>query len=158
MPEYSIGARLQHEANKAYKRLIKSMQDCGWTGVQYLRNAELKVLSGQRSGKRYNVPGTGRVKYYKRTHKATITYRTYASSAPGEPPAVRTGVFRTSWQPVVKDLPDGVRLRLNTSQNGRKYPAYLENGTRKMAPRPYVKRIQEMATPQIRRVYQNIKI
>lgn len=157
MPEYSMGVRLQLEANKAYKRIVKSMQDYGWIGVQYLRNAELKVLSGQRSGRRYNVPGTGRVKYYKRTHKAAITYRTYAASAPGEPPAVRTGTLRTSWQPVVKDLPDGVHLRLNTSQNGRKYPGYLENGTGKMAPRPYVKRIQEMAEPQIRRAYRNIK-
>lgn len=158
MPEYSIGARLQHEANKAYKRLIKSMQDCGWTGVQYLRNAELKVLGGRRSGKRYNLPGTGKTKYNKRTNKTKVIRSKYTASAPGEPPAARFGTFRTSWQPVVKDLPDGVHLRLNTSQNGRKYPGYLENGTKKMAPRPYVKRIQEMAEPQIRRVYQNIKI
>lgn len=158
MSEYSIGAQLQYEANKAYKRLIQEMQNYGWIGVQYLRNAELKVLSGQRSGKRYNVPGTGRVKYYKRTHTATITYRKYSASAPGEPPAVRTGTFRTSWQPVVKDLTDGVHLRLNTSQNGRKYPGYLEKGTKKMKPRPYVERIQMMAEPQIRRTYQNIKL
>lgn len=156
VPEYSVGARLQHEANRAYKGLIKRIQDYGWIGVQYLRNAELKVLSGQRSGKRYHVPGTGRVKYYKRTHKATIMYKTYAASAPGEPPAVRTGALRTSWQPVVKDIPDGVRLRLNTSQNGKRYPGYLENGTKRMAPRPYVKRIQELAEPQIRRIYRNL--
>lgn len=158
MPEYSVGAQLQHAANKAYKRLIQQMQAYGWIGVQHLRNAELQVLSGQRSGKRYNVPGTGRVKYYKRTHKATVTYRKYSASAPGEPPAVRTGTFRTSWQPVVKDIPAGVHLRLNTSQNGRKYPGYLENGTKKMKPRPYVERIQNMAEPKIRSTYQRIKV
>ena len=158
MREYSVGARLQYEANKAYTQLIRQIQAYGWIGVQYLRNAELKVLSGQRSGKRYNVPGTGRVKYYKRKHKATITYKKYTASAPGEPPAVRTGGFRTSWQPVVKDMADGVHLRLNTSQNGRKYPAYLQNGTGKMAPRPYVEKIQKMAEPQIRKVYQNMHL
>ena len=156
--EYSIDAQLQYEANKAYKKLIQQMQAKGWAGVQHLRNAELEVLKGQRSGKRYNVPGTGRMKYYKRTHKATITYRKYSASAPGEPPAVRTGTFRNSWQPFVKDLPDGVHLRLNTSQNGKKYPGCLENGTKKMKPRPYVERIQTMAEPNIRRVYQNIKV
>ncbi len=158
MREYSPGAILQYEINKAYKRLIKRVRETGWIGVQSLRNAELNVLSGQRSGKRYNVPGTGRVKYYKRTHTATITYKKYTASAPGQPPAVRTGVLRTSWQPVVKDRDDGVLLRLNTSQNGKRYPGYLENGTSKMQPRPYVKPIQDMAEPQIRRIYQNLKI
>lgn len=158
MRAYSVGARLQYEGKKLYRQMISRMQDYGWIGVQYLRNAELKVLSGQRSGKRYNVPGTGRIKYYKRQHKATVTYRKYTASAPGEPPAVRTGVFRTSWQPVVKDMPEGVRLRLNTSQNGKKYPAYLENGTKKMAPRPYAERIQQAAEPQIRKAYQNMRL
>ena len=49
-----------------------------------LRNAALLVLRGQRGGRRYRVPGTKRY---------------YTASAPGEPPAVRTGAFRLSWQP-----------------------------------------------------------
>ena len=158
MRRYSIGAELQFAANKTYQQLVKRIRDYGWIGVQCLRNAELKVLSGQRSGKRYQVPGTGRMRYYKRKKTAVITYKRYTASAPGEPPAVRTGVFRTSWQPVVKDTNTGVHLRLNSSQNGRKYPAYLENGTNKMAPRPYVKEIQEMAEPQVRKIYQSLHL
>lgn len=39
-------------------------------------NASLYVLRGKRSGKVYRVPNTG---------------KTYRASAPGEPPAVRSG-------------------------------------------------------------------
>ena len=49
-----------------------------------LYNASQLVLRGQRHGRRYRVPGTKRY---------------YTASAPGEPPAVRTGAFRMSWQP-----------------------------------------------------------
>lgn len=158
MAEYSSGAILKSAVKKIYKKLIKAVQREGQAGVQELRNAELLVLRGQRGGKTYHVPGTGRVKYNKKNHKATITYRNYRASAPGEAPAVRTGVFRTSWQPYVKERGDGVMLRLNTSQNGRRYPGYLEHGTSKMQPRPYVKAIQNKAEPQIRRIYNNIHL
>lgn len=156
--EYSAGARIQMAVKRYCQRTVNRIRASGWVGVQYLRNAELKVLSGQRSGRRYNVPGTGRVKYYKRTHRAAVTYRRYTASAPGEAPAVRTGVFRTSWQMVVRDRPNGVLLRLNTSENRKRYPGYLDKGTRKMAPRPYAKPIQDMAVPQVRRVYQNMRL
>lgn len=157
MPEYSVGSQLQYEANKAYKRLVKSMQQTGYTAVNHLRNAELQVLSGKRSGKRYNVPGVSSTRYYKRTNKTVTKHKKYRASAPGEPPAVRTGTFMASWQPYVKERTDGVVLRLNTSQNAKKYPGYLQNGTSKMKARPYVEQIQAMAEPKIRAVYQRIK-
>ena len=153
-----IEKKIQQSMNRLHEQTVKQAQAMGWVGVQYLRNAELKVLSGQRSGRRYNVPGTGRVKYYKRTHTATITYRKYTASAPGEPPAVRLGVFRTSWQMRVEDQADGVLLRLETAESQKKYQEYLENGTARMAPRPYVQRIQDMAEPQIRRLCRNIRL
>ena len=153
-----VESKIQVAMDQLYDQAVKQARSMAWVGVQYLRNAELKVLSGQRSGRRYNVPGTGRVKYYKRTHTATITYRKYTASAPGEPPAVRTGVFRTSWQMKVEDQKDGVLLRLETDEAKKEYPDYLENGTARMAPRPYVQRIQEMAEPQIRKLLQNIRL
>lgn len=66
-------------------------------------------------------------------------------SAPGEPPGVRTGNYRSSF-------------RSSTENNGTSYTArvesdciygpYLEYGTSKMAPRPHCERILEDATPQ----------
>ena len=153
-----IEQRIQKSMAQLHESVVRQAKSLGWVGVQYLRNAELKVLSGQRSGRRYNVPGTGRVKYDKRTHTAAITYRKYTASAPGEPPAVRTGVFRTSWQMRVEDQEDGVVLRLETAESQKGYPEYLENGTSRMAPRPYVQRIQDLAEPQVRRLYGSIRL
>ena len=52
-----------------------------------MRNAELEVLKGQRSGRTYRKPHS----------KAT-----YTASAPGEPPARRTGNLRMHWNGQVK--------------------------------------------------------
>lgn len=106
--------------------------------VQAIRNAELNVLKGQRSGKVYRVPGT----------KAS-----YTASAPGEAPARRTGNLRMHWTgqvlPVYK--PGGVEI-IAQLESQEKYAYYLENG-KGMAPRPFVERIKEKAAPEIRKIY-----
>lgn len=94
-----------------------------------LRNASLEVLSGARSGRNYGG---------------------HVASAPGEPPAVRTGALRNSWKPI-------------TSGNGGINPAvesnipyaWLDEGSPggKIAPRPYVKKIVETAMPSIEAIY-----
>lgn len=108
-----------------------------------LRTAELLVLRGQRGGRRYRVPGTK---------------RTYTASAPGEPPAVRTGIFRLSWQPVTyvgfgsyisrieSDVTVGSKRRYNLGE-------LLEQGTGKMAARPYQDKILEKAEKPIVKIY-----
>ena len=63
-----------------------------------LRNSAPTVLRGERSGRRYKVPGTYRRQRAKTDGKMK-NGRYYTASAPGEPPAIRTGTFRNSWQP-----------------------------------------------------------
>ena len=95
-----------------------------------LRNATLEVLRGSRTGRVYRTPRGSR----------------YTASAPGEPPAPRTGTLRRSWRPVVSGNNPAIESNV-------RYAAYLEYGTSKMARRPYEEKIVELATPHILRIY-----
>lgn len=101
-----------------------------------LRNASLEVLRGHRSGRLYKRTG------YKRRYRA---------SAPGEPPAVRSGTLRRSWRP----MQYGPNHQNPAIESNVPYAGYMENGTPggKIAPRPYEKRILEKAMPRIREIY-----
>ena len=107
-----------------------------------LRNSALIILRGQRGGRRYRVPGT-------RSY--------YTASAPGEPPAVRTGTFRNSWQPTSHAWFGSYISRIEseaTTENGRhNLGRILENGTSRMAPRPYEEKILKHAEPKAVRIY-----
>ncbi len=115
----------------------------GVRAVNAIRNAELNVLKGQRSGKEYR-------KYpYKSKYRA---------SAPGEPPARRTGNLRMHWNGQVKSesSPGGGVAILAEMESQERYAEYLENGTRDMAARPFVEKIKEEATPEIRKIYSEL--
>lgn len=124
-----------------------------------LRTASNHVLSGQRHGRRYKVPGT----YARQRDSATGKMRNgryYTASAPGEPPAVRTGVFRMGWKQrsYVQDIGGGqcnVRGVIENDQKAGKYllGELLEEGTKRMAPRPYKQRVVERALPKVIRIY-----
>lgn len=105
-------------------------------GSNALRNAELDVLSGQRSGARYR--------------KATKGKRYYTASAPGEPPARRTGFLRTSWTSFSSGGGSSCSFGIRSNMH---YSGYLEHGTSKMAPRPFVDKIIEKAEPEIYRIF-----
>ena len=100
-----------------------------------LRNASLEVLRGQRSGRVYRKPSGG----------------TYRASAPGEPPALRTGTLRRSWRP----LYIGDERQNPAIESSVPYADYMEDGTPggKIAPRPYEEKIKEKAMPKIREIY-----
>lgn len=165
--QFSISADvlLDRPIAEVKERIHHQMESRSYLAANELKNASMLVLRGQRHGRVYNVPGTGRVKYYKRgsrdgKHKAgtaTITYRKYTASAPGEPPAVRTGAFRLSWQPTAKVVYGSYISRIESSlrtENGRYLLAeLLEEGTPKMAPRPYTDLIAEKARKPIERIY-----
>lgn len=189
MDEIDI-TKIESAVKEINSKITHGMRSRAYRASNELRNASQLVLRGQRSGRRYNVPGTGRMKYYKRdsdpiglvyhrrnskNHKAgtasliyknkkgtaRITYKKYTASAPGEPPAVRTGAFRASWQPETKATGSGDNLSVQSSivssirtDNGKYLLGeILEEGTGKMAPRPYQERIQEKAMKNILKIY-----
>lgn len=158
-----IAAKIRAEWDKTSKTIKHQMQSRGVRAANELRNASQLVLRGQRHGRRYIVPGTGRLKYNKKKKTAKITYKYYTASAPGEPPAVRTGAFRMSWQPRSYAEGNGttyayeVRAQVVSGQktdNGKYLLSdLLEKGTGRMAPRPHQEQIIEKALPKIKKIY-----
>ena len=112
----------------------------GVRAVNAIRNAELEVLKGQRSGRVYRKP---------------FSKATYTASAQGEPPARRTGNLRMHWNGQVKseNASSGGVAIVAELESQEPYAGYLENGTSKMAARPFVDKIKEEAMPEIQRVY-----
>ena len=131
------GGSIEEIAEKVTSEIPKQMASRAYRASNELRNSALSVLSGSRSGRSYRVPGTKRY---------------YTASAPGEPPAVRTGAFRLSWQP--RTFPGGTTV-LSRIETGIGYAEWLENGTPggQMAPRPHHQRIQDQAMPKIVAIY-----
>ena len=87
-------------------------------GLAAWHRSLMRTMAGGRTGREYQVPNTG---------------RTYTASAPGEPPANRTGDTRGSYKWVI----DGpFRGRLGSPY---KHALWLERGTRYMQPRPHLK-------------------
>lgn len=137
---------IKGRVNELMGDISKEVQNRGFRAANELRNAEQLVLRGQRSGRRYRVPGS---KSY------------YTASAPGEPPAVRTGTYRNSFsrRSYADGSPDNV-LKVHaiiesriTIPNGRNLGNLLEGGTGRMAPRPHKDAIIEKAKPNIKRIY-----
>lgn len=127
-----------------------------------LQNQLNKTLRGDRHGRRYKVPGT----YARQKDTGDLKFRKarngryYTASAPGEPPANRTGAFRLSWHRRIyaEELAGhnfnvhGITesdLRIGKHLLGQ----ILEEGTGRMAPRPYKQRTIDAAMPKVRRIY-----
>lgn len=158
-PEHSASA-IAMVVDNIVKEIGQEAESRAYRIANELANQTTRVLAGQRHGRRYIVPGTGRVIYNKRNHTAKITYRHYTASAPGEPPAVRTGMFRLSWKR--RTYIDGrsgndrvihgvVESDLRV-KNGRLLGDLLEKGTGRMAPRPYKQRVIDAAKPKVRKI------
>lgn len=127
------------ESVEEIKRSIKhQMESRAYRVANELRNSALDVLRGQRSGRRYRVPGT---KAY------------YTASAPGEPPAMRTGNYRRSWQSEAMIEDSKYTSSIKTDQ--KQLADWLENGTPggQMAPRPHHDRILADVEPKSVRIY-----
>lgn len=135
----TAGQTVQAKVGEMTARVNRQVLSRGTRGVNQLRNAELEVLRGQGSGRVYRKPHS----------KAT-----YTASAPGEPPARRTGNLRLHWNGNVKGGASGggtsITLELESAEH---YAGFLEHGTSKMAPRPYVERITQKALPAIRAIF-----
>lgn len=122
----------------------KEVSSRAYRASNELRNASLYVLRGARSGKTYRVPNTG---------------KKYKASAPGEPPAVRTGTFRFSWGTHVHVEKNGSHFRAvssiesNERAGGRLLGEMLENGHGSVAPRPYKQKVIDKALPKVKAIY-----
>lgn len=138
MPKKASG-RLKIAVDDTVKKVNREAASRGARAVNAIRNAELEVLRGKRSGRVYRKPHT-------KSH--------YTASAPGEPPARRTGNLRLNWNGTVESSSTGSGLRVTAVlESQERYSTYLENGTRRMAPRPFKQPISEKAMPEIERIY-----
>ena len=111
----------------------------GYLAANELRNAELDVLGHAGNGRQY------------KNHRA---------SAPGEPPAPRTGALRNRWTKRVSAVPTGNGVSIGIAiesdamaRNGAYYAGFLEHGTRKMSARPFGDKIRDKAEPKIVEIY-----
>ena len=131
--------RLKIAVDDTVKKVNREAASRGTRAVNAIRNAELEVLRGKRSGRVYRKPHT-------KSH--------YTASAPGEPLARRTGNLRLNWNGTVESSSTGSGLRVTAVlESQERYSTYLENGTRRMAPRPFKQPISEKAMPEIERIY-----
>lgn len=146
---------------KSVKKVSREAVSRAKRSANAMRNAELNVLSGQRSGKVYKKPGT----YGKSRSKATRGLigeyghqlkggQLYRASAPGEAPARRTGDLRKSFAPYARTSPRGGKgITVEAGiESGLEYAGILEDGIG-MARRPYRDAIIEKAAPEINRIF-----
>lgn len=131
----SAGAAIKAKVSEVKEEIDRKIASRATRALNQLRNAELEVLKGQRGGRVYR----------KYPYKST-----YTASAPGEPPARRTGALRLHWNGTVEASGGTVMIVLESQE---RYAGCLENGTSRMAARPFHDRIVEKAEPEIKKIY-----
>lgn len=149
----SIGTAIQMKVSDVKINVNRQVKSRAVRAVRAIKNAEMRVLDGKRSGRKYRIPYTGS-KTKEERKKSGYKPRMYRASAPGEAPARRTGTLRLHWNSDVeeKDTSSGIEV-IAVLESGEKYAAMLENGTSNMAPRPFVEKIKEEAAPEIKKIY-----
>lgn len=137
--------------NKTVDEIEQKAMKRGYQAANVLTNEVKKVLSGQRSGRIYKVKKTGG-----KSKKSGVVY---TASAPGEPPAVRFGTLRTSFKRRTYAEQNGKELIVHAitesdlQVNGYLLGDLLENGTKKIAPRPYKQKTIDAALPKITEIF-----
>ncbi len=152
---------LEDAVNEIVEEITYQAKSRAFRAANELRNSALTVLRGERSGKVYKKPGTYGSRMTKQTKNLLKDYghklrggQLYRASAPGEPPALRTGNLRMSWRPQTASEQVGKTVTIKPAiTTDVKYAPYLEEGTDRMAPRPFEDPIIERAMPRIRRIF-----
>lgn len=126
-----VEAEFQACAKNLNDSIKREMARKGAMATNTLRNVELEVLSKGGSGKKYKrLPNR--------------------SSAPGETPAPQSGNLRQDWND--ETLIEGNRVTSHLKSNV-KYARWLEDGTKKMAKRPFVNPIKKKAEPEVVKIF-----
>ena len=126
-----VEAEFQACAKNLNDSIKREMARNGAMATNTLRNVELEVLSKGGSGKKYKrLPNR--------------------SSAPGETPAPQSGNLRQDWND--ETLIEGNRVTSRLKSNV-KYAGWLEDGTKKMAKRPFVNPIKKKAEPEVVKIF-----
>ena len=134
--------------------------------------ARTEVVEGMenappRTGREYPIPGTGSRGRQRRGKK--LNRPTYTASAPGEPPAVREGLYRDSWKTSrAVRRGDVITARAYTDRKVGPNDEYvlgelLEYGTSDlvnyrvaMEPRPHVRPAMDNVAPKIRDLVRHV--
>lgn len=149
--------KLRKEAGEVIKTVNPMVYKKAYRVANALRNAELEVMTGTRSGRVYKKRGTHGKRKMKGTKALEGEYghklrggQLYRASAPGEAPAAPTGSLRRSFTPIVKGAPSSAGFMVISSiESRKKYAAALQNGSKRIAARPYMEPIIEKARPEI---------
>lgn len=129
---------IESEVGKVSQSIMKQAVGRGKRVTNALRNAELNVLRGQRSGKLYKKPNS------------KVRYR---ASAPGEAPARRTGNLRLHWDEKVEKKVYRKSVKISSYiKSKHNYSGYLDEGTGRMAARPFKNKVYDMAEPKARQI------
>lgn len=137
-----VSERFLQRTREITSKIEEEMHSRTYRTANELRNQAMIILGQQGGGRRYRVPG----------HKVR-----YTASAPGQPPANRTGAFRASWKPAVTF---GNKTYIARIESGIKVGKYdlaqlLDEGSPggQLAPRPYAEKTIEKAKPGIKRIF-----
>lgn len=116
--------------------------------ITFLYEQKLKVLTTQspKGGRFYRVSARPRRGLRGGARGGAAFHK---ASAAGEPPAVDTGFLRSSIRSSVKETSDGV---LGIVSSPLIYARFLEQGTRRMAPRPLWGPALSEIEPEIRKI------
>ena len=132
-------SRFRTSVQEQVKNAQTKAQSCTVRASRELRSAALQVLGGHRNGRTYRVP---------------YTQASYRASAPGEAPAARTGTLRNSWGIIA--MGSAALGRYSSGiQTNVPYAELLENGTSRMAARPFREKIIQRASPRIGEIFRS---
>lgn len=132
--------------NQAHQQVLQAVEQQAKSrtirAANVIKKASNKILS--------NAAGrTGKV--YRKPH----TSSKYRASAPGEPPALRTGHFRASWRPLpIGEMAGAGKVYTPGIHTDVKYAPMLQDGTPKMAARPFAEEIKQEAWPEVKAIYE----